>query len=102
MPIAAIGSGRAAGRLTYAMRLPLAEAIRVEPAAETREVWLDGRRSAAGRRCPWPCRNGAAMSAAASWRPRTTGWCSGNDGLGQNLYAPLLIDLDRKRARSKA
>jgi hypothetical protein len=87
-----------ANRLTYASRLPLAEAVRLEPAADTREAWLVGPK----------VRLAVLPLALAEWRvdPRRGELTAEGDQLvlcqtafGQNLYAPLLIDLDRKRAR---
>ncbi|HEY1786072.1 MAG TPA: hypothetical protein VGG30_11005 [Pirellulales bacterium] len=87
-----------ANRLTYAARLPLAEAIRLEPAAETREAWLVGPKT----------RLAVLPLALAEWRvdPRRGELTAESDRLtlcqsafGQNLYAPLLLDFDRKRAR---
>ncbi|HEX4146343.1 MAG TPA: hypothetical protein VHY91_22775 [Pirellulales bacterium] len=87
-----------AARLTYIGRLPLAEGVRLEPAAETREAWLVGKKS----------RLAVLPLALAEWRvdPRRGELSAAADQMvltqsvvGQNLYVPLLIDLDRKRAR---
>ena len=72
--------------------------MRVKPAGETREVWL----AAAKRR--WS----VLPLSLPEWRTdRRRGELVAEDnrlvlrqhGRGQNLYAPLWIDLDRKRAR---
>jgi hypothetical protein len=86
------------GRLSYTGRLPLAEGVRLEPAAETREAWLIGAKA----------RLAVLPLALAEWRvdPRRGELSAEGDQLvlrqsvvGRNLYAPLLVDLDRKRAR---
>ncbi len=89
---------RPVDRLTYATSLPLGETMRVEPAGETREVWL------AAKKCRWS----VLPLSLPEWRTdRRRGELVAEEnrlvlrqqGRGQNLYAPLWFDLDRKRAK---
>ncbi|HTU25441.1 MAG TPA: hypothetical protein VMF30_08595 [Pirellulales bacterium] len=84
--------------LTFSTQLPLGAGLQFEPAADTREAWLVGR----------GVRLAVLPLALAEWRvdPRRGELLSENDQLVlrqtqpvRHLYAPLLIDLDRKRAR---
>jgi hypothetical protein len=85
-------------RLTYAGTLPLAEGIQVKPAAETRELWLSGDKQ----------KLAVLPLALPEWRSEKRAGELAADGsglvlrqstLGRNLYAPLLVDLDRQRSR---
>jgi hypothetical protein len=82
----------------YAMKLPLAEAIQCQPAGETREVLLKGVKQ----------RLAVLPLALPEWRSdvrRGELAAEGNQlvlrqsTVGQNLYVPLLIDLDRQRVK---
>lgn len=92
--------GTQTGQWQYELRLPLAEAVRLEPAAETREVYL----SHGGQR-----RALALPLALPEWRvdPRH-GTLQGEEGalvLAQHakqagaMFAPLLVDLDTRRLK---
>jgi hypothetical protein len=85
------------GEIEYSARLPIAPTIRIEPAAETREVSLAGKKAAVS----------VLPLALSEWRsdPRRGELSPENGGLrlrqsvhGQHLYAPLLLDFDRKRS----
>ncbi len=84
------------GRLNTAAVCRSAPAIAVEPAAETREVWLAGRRNrlAVYR---WHCRNGESTRAAANLPASATPFACGNRPPPTGSMPPV-VDLDAERA----
>jgi hypothetical protein len=89
--------GQSEGSIEYRGRLPLLSTIEVQPAPETREVELVGRR-----------RYRVQPLALPEWRrdPRGGALAPADGSLelsqhrhGRRLYAPLVIDLDPRRAR---
>jgi hypothetical protein len=94
---ALVGPGSA--EIEYTSCLPLAEQVRFIPEDETREGTLVGCRHPLGRVLPL---------AMPEWRPlhydgdlntSQTGLCHTQRAGGQRLYAPIFIDLDRRRGR---
>ncbi len=88
--------GSQPGRLEYRSALPLNAKIKLEPAAESREVWLAGRRA----------RLVALPLALPEWRidPRHGDYAPDDGKLclrqavdARSLYAPTLLDLDARR-----
>jgi hypothetical protein len=85
------------GTIQYRGRWPLAAAVAVEPAVETREVWLAGRKA----------RLAVLPLALSEWRSerRFGDLVSATGGLAlsqmaeaRRLYAPLFVDLDPDRS----
>ncbi len=84
-------------RLDYRGRLPVASTVKMQPAAETREVWLQGRKARAIV-LPLALREWRADPRGGQLAESGGQLCLQQTAHGQHLYAPLLIDLDPKRA----
>ena len=85
------------GSIAYRGTLPLSGLSTFHGEAEAREGSLLVGEKARRACCRWRCRNGAAAPPAEVFRPSQAGVELTQSAEGECLFAPLFVDLNRKR-----
>ncbi len=91
--------GPAPAEIEYTSCLPLSQHVRFVPQDETREGTLIGHRRPVGRVLPLAMPEWRTLQFGGDLNASQTGLCQIRQAQAQRLYAPIFIDLDRRRSK---
>jgi hypothetical protein len=91
--------GSATAEIEYTSCLPLSQPLRFAPEDETREGTLIGPRRALARVLPLATPEWRTLHSGGELNTSQTGLCHVHKMQARRMYAPLFIDLDRRRCK---